>query len=222
MLEVGRVVRAGREHHRAALVAGDGRDRAQRLREPGGIVIDAVDARGIEDAREHALAEDAILDDVRHAGGRAQVVLEDAPRAVRIADEIDPGDVDAHAARGRDAAQRGPVAGGSEDHLGGDHARSEDPLLAVQIVEEEAQGPQALLQAALEAAEVRGGHDARQRAEREDLLGAAGVAVDGERDALLEQRGLGGVLSTCELVGGEAAQELRDARERAARHAVGE
>jgi hypothetical protein len=128
----------------------------------------------------------AILDDVRHTRRRAQVVLQHAPGAGGVADQIDAGDVDAHATRRLEAAQHRPVARGPEDHLGWDQPRREDLLIAVDVVEEHRQRAQALLQPALELAEVVGGDDPRQQAERKDLLGAARIAVDRERHALLE------------------------------------
>jgi len=74
-----------------------GDNRAQGVGEPGRVVIDAVDPGQIERAREDALGDDAVLDHVRHPRRVAQVVLEHAPGAVRIPDEIDAGDVDADA-----------------------------------------------------------------------------------------------------------------------------
>jgi hypothetical protein len=63
-------------------VARGRRDRAQDLGEPGRVVVDAVDAGGVEHAREHPLADQAVLDDVRHARRGAQVVLQHAPGAL--------------------------------------------------------------------------------------------------------------------------------------------
>ncbi len=59
---------------------------------------------------------------------------------------------------------------------------------------------QPLLEPALEPGAVGRRDQAREQAEREDLLGAARVAVDRERDALLEQRVLGQRLGARELV----------------------
>ena len=79
----------------------------------------------------------------------------------------------------------------------------EDPLVAVDIVEKHAECAQALLQPALESRPVGARDRPRQQTEREDLLGAARVAVDRERDALLEQRVLGECLRAGELVDAE-------------------
>ena len=63
------------------------------------VVVDAADAQAVERGREHALGDQPVLDHVRDARGRAQVVLQHAQHAVGAADQIDARDVDAHAAR---------------------------------------------------------------------------------------------------------------------------
>ena len=67
----------------------------------------------------------------------------------------------------------------------------QDALLAVDVVEERAQRGDPLGQPALDPGPVGGGDDARDQADREDLLGAPLVGVDREGDALVVQRQLG-------------------------------
>jgi hypothetical protein len=109
------------------------------------------------------------------------------------------------------------VAGRAEHGLGRDDAGREDALVAVDVVEEGAQGPQALLEAALDVREVGGRDQAWHQAKREDLLGAAGVGVDRERDALVEQRGLGELLVAGQLFLAQPIEGVGDPGERRAR-----
>ena len=73
----------------------------------------------------------------------------------------------------------------------------------VDVVDEEVQGVDALLEAAFDLVPLVGGNDARNEVEREDALGAGGVAVDVEGDAHLQQQPLGGVLVAQQLAVGE-------------------
>ncbi len=64
----------------------------------------------------------------------------------------------------------------------------------IDIVDEQLEGVDALLEAAFHVVPFGGGNDAGNQVEREDALGAGGIAVDVEGDAHLEQQPLGGVL----------------------------
>src|SRR5438105_4135353 len=116
--------------------------------------------------------------------------------------------MDADAARRADSAQVGAVAGGPLDELGEHRLLGQNFLLAVDIVEKGPERAQALLEAALEPAPVVLGDEARQQAERKDLFGAARVAVDRERDPLLEQGVLGQGLGAGKAFGADRVQEL--------------
>jgi hypothetical protein len=105
--------------------------------------------------------------------GRPEVVLEHAEGALAVADQVDAGDVDAHAADGAMPRSDREVVLRAEDQLARERARRQDALRAVDVVEEQAERAHALLEAALELVPVAAGDDARQHAEREDLLGAA-------------------------------------------------
>ena len=67
----------------------------------------------------------------------------------------------------------------------------EDALLVVNVVQEKVQRADALGQAALQEVPFVRRDDARDQVERENLLRALAVAVDGERDALREERLIG-------------------------------
>jgi len=65
----------------------------------------------------------------------------------------------------------------------------------VDIFEKKIQGGDALGQAALDLAPFGVRNDAGQKVVGEDALGAFGIAVDGEGDALMQEREVGGLLA---------------------------
>ena len=175
------------------------------------IVIDAVDAQALERGREHPLGHQAVLDHVRHAGRRAQVVLEHAQHAVGAADQIDARDVDADAARRLEAAQardvlarrRAPAPPGSRGRRGPSARRTDRRGTAAARVSR-CTRPRS-------SARPLGGRDhPRHQAERQDLLGAALVGVDRKRHALLRQRQLRQRLRSGEGVGRHVGEDVRD------------
>jgi hypothetical protein len=111
-----------------------------------------------------------------------------------------------------DAARRvEPRAGRQEalarlDELARHHAIEQDPLRVIAVVDEVIERADALLEAALDAGEVRGLDDPRHDVEGEDPLRAGLVAVDVERDAHRQERALGGVLAPGELFLGDRAE----------------
>ncbi len=197
-------------------------DGTERLGEARGVVVHAADAGEIEDLREGALRDEAVLDHVGDAGGRAQVVLEDAEGALVIADQIDARDVDADPARGAHAAEAGEVELGAEHEVAQHGVAREDPLLAVHVVEEEAERAQALLEPALEVREGGGGDHAGHEAEGEDLLRPAVVRVDREGHPLVEERELGERLGARERVGAHGREQVERAPEVGARTVRGQ
>jgi hypothetical protein len=70
---------------------------------------------------------------------------------------------------------------------------------AVDVLQEQVEGGDALGQAALEDAPLGGGDDARDQIVGKDLLGALAAAVDGEGDALVQEREIGGRLALAHL-----------------------
>ena len=75
----------------------------------------------------------------------------------------------------------------------------EDPLRAVDVLQEQIQRDDALRQAALDAVPLRARQDARDEVEGEQPLGAEAVAVDGEGDALEQEREVGQAPALLEL-----------------------
>ncbi len=213
VLEIGRIERPGGEqHHLRVAVRVPGRDAAQGLRQAGRIVIDALHARGIHRPRHDPLGDQPVLQHVAHAARRAEVVFQHPEGARGVADQVDAADVDAHAPGRTDPAQPGQIVSRGEHQLLGNAAFGEDELLAVHVVEEEREGPDALDQAALELRPVGRRDGPREQAEGEDLLRPALIVEDGEGDALVEQRQLGQRLAAAELLGGfppEGGERLR-------------
>ena len=102
-----------------------------------GIVIDRQDAGGLEQLREHALHDLAVLEHVRHAGGHAQVVLQHVHRAVGAAHQVRAADVRPDALRRDDAdALRAEVAPSRPDNARGNTPSRDDALLVVDVVDE--------------------------------------------------------------------------------------
>ncbi len=167
----------------------------------------------VDRALEDALGDQAVLDHVRDARGRAHVVLEHAEHAVGTADEVDAGDRDAHAARRPQPAQLGHEELGAQHEVGGDRRLARRIFcVAVHVVEERAQRGDPLGQPALDPRPLVGGDDARHEADGEDLLGAPLVRVDREGDALVVERQLGQRLVARELVAARARRAVRTAR----------
>ena len=214
MLEVGRVVRARREQHALILAAAARRHRRHRFAQHGRIHLDRRHCALAQHGREHLLHHVAVLEHVRDARRRAHVVLEHEERAGRVADQIDPRDVDVHAARRADAAHRLAVALRSLDERARHPALVEDPLIAVHVGEEQVERVDALLEPAAHRRPLRSGDDARDQIEREDPLGRGSPAVHRERHAAAQEGGVGELLAAPELVAAELVEPAHDRRDR--------
>ena len=203
MLEVGGVEAARRQHHDAALVAGDalGADLDQRLVQPLGVVVDGFDGAALgEEVRHRAQHHATALQHVGDAGGRAHVVLQHPELPLPVADQVGAGDVDVDAERRAEVHHPQVVGGRAEEHVGGDHPVGDAALLVVDVGEEGVEGADALRQPLLDRAPLRRGDDPRHDREREDALGAGLVLVDGEGDAAGQQLQLGAPLARLEVI----------------------
>ena len=107
------------------------------------------------------------------------------------------------------------------DHLAHEVARAEqerardlpvadDPLLAVDVVQEEVERAHPLDQAALEPVPLRAGNHARDQVEREDPLDPLLLSVDREADPLVHERELDRVPPLLELLEAEPAELHRE------------
>ncbi len=123
VLEVGRVVHAGREQHDRRHRRRGRRDGAQRGEQLLRVLVDAEHAVALEERRELALHRRAVLEHVARARGRAQVVLEHEVLAVLVAHDVDAGDVRVDAAGRVEADHLAPEVARAEHELGRDPAR---------------------------------------------------------------------------------------------------
>ena len=181
----------------------DGPEDAQELLR---VVVDRADAAALEQVGERPLHRLAVLEHVARAGGRAEVVLEHEVAAVAVADDVDPGHVGVDAA-GRVEAHHLPAeVARAEDELGRDLALAEDPLLVVDVVEEQVERPDALREPSLEALPVGARDHAGDQVDGEDPLERVLGVVDGEADALVQERGVDGPAPLLELLDREPGQ----------------
>jgi hypothetical protein len=95
------------------------------------------------------------------------------------------------------------------DQLAGNDVVIEDPGLRIDVAQEKVERGDALGEAALDPVPLGGGDQARQKIVREDALGAFVAAVDGEGDALGEEREVGRLLAALQLFSGQAGEGFR-------------
>ena len=78
----------------------------------------------------------------------------------------------------------------------------------VDVLEEQIQGGDALLQTALDAGPFLIRENAGKKIVGENALGAFVAPVDGEGDALVQERKIGDLLAAAQLVGAQLAQRF--------------
>ncbi len=183
MLVEGRVVHARGEHDDRRFLHRRRRRAAQCVDQVGRVVGDHLDRLAPEQFGEHPCHGGPVGQHVADAGRAAQVVLEHAEFAVLVPDDVDPGDVDAHA-----VGRREPVGGaheprGAGDHVMGDEAVADDAGRAVHVVEEELEGAHPLGHPVGHPRPLGGGEDARHHVEGERSL----LPVEVEGDALVHE-----------------------------------
>ena len=191
VLEVGAVVGAGGQQNHRGVGDADRRDAAQIVEQHVGVVIDRRDAVRGKELRKQAHHHLAVLEHVGDAGGHAQVVLEHVEFAGVIAHDVDAGDVRVDVAGHIDALHLGTVLRVAQNLFRRDHARIQDLLVVVNVVDEGVERAHALLQAALEPHPLFERQHARHDVEGDQPLGAFLLAVDGEGDADAVEQGVG-------------------------------
>ncbi len=132
-----------------------------------------------EEPHHHA----PVLEHVRDARRRAQVVLEHVILAVVVSHDVDAGDVAVDLVGHVHADHRDLIGFVREHVLGGDHAGAQDVLVVIDVVEKAVERRHPLLQPPLEQQPFGVRDDARDGVERDQALGALLVAIDGEGDA---------------------------------------
>ena len=213
----------GREHDRHVRLVGiDRRDRAQRLGQPGRVVVDAVDARAVE----HLAGTCAW----RAAGSPARTTRPTAcagcprARARRRPDRGSDRRRRCGCAR-RPAAGRRAAAAGSPSTPSTSSARDAHRRRGSAARRRRRRGrhrarARAAVSPRSRCSQSRAETTRGMQAEREDLLGAAVVRVDGEGDALVEQRALGERLARAEVATAPGSERSDHAAEGPARSPV--
>ena len=222
VLEIGRVVHAGGEHHHRGIVHPRRRQGLQHVQQAAGIVVHRAHLRHLEHLREGALEHLAVFQHVRHAGGAAQVVFEHVELAVAVAHQVDAADVAPDALRRVESDARLQEVARRQDELSRHDAVLDDALGVIDVVDEQVERLDALLQALLDGGPVRGADDAGQDVEREDALGPRLVAVHGERNAEVQQVALGRLLPPHQLALRQRNDALQQRRGAATGLSIGE
>ena len=181
VLEVGRIARPWRQHHHGGVfhVAGV----AQGIEQQGRVVRHRrhrVAGKQLGKQPHHHLA---VFQHVAHPRGHAQVVFEHVVAAVRMADQIDPGDVRVNAVRQVQALHGGLVLGVGKHLFGGNEPGFDDVVVVVDVPQKAVQRRHPLAQARLQHLPLVGMHDARHGVKRNQALGPGLVAIHRKGDA---------------------------------------
>ena len=183
VLVEGRVVHARGEHdHRRVLHRGR-RGAAQRVDQAGRVVGHHLNGLAPEQLGQHPGHGGAVGQHVAHPRRAAQVVLEHAELAVLVADHVDARHVDAHAVGRRVAVGRPHEPGRARDHLVRDEPVADDARRAVDVGQEELEGPHALGHPRGHLGPLGAGEDPGHHVEGERPL----LAVEVEGDALVHE-----------------------------------
>ena len=138
------------------------------------------------------------------------------------ANQIRAADGDPGAVGYVNAAHLDSILGTSAHHVGGDDAVGDDAGLAVDVLEKEVQGADALDEAGFEPPPVGARDDSGHAVDGNDAFVRLVVSVHGERDALVGERARDPVLHVAHFVGGEPAQRVEQRAAVLAGCAVGE
>ena len=212
VLEVGGVEDSRRQQHDIRLRPALRRQRAQRGQQQLRIMLDGPHAVALKELRKGPLHHAAVGEHVAHAGGHAQIVFEHHKLAVVQPQQIRAHHRDVDVARHLQAAHLAPVVLAAVDQFARHHAVVQDLGVEVDIAQEKIERRDALRQAALDAVPLLGRNQPRQQVVGKDALGALVAPVDGEGDALGEERELGRLLAPLQLVLRAAAPASRPAR----------
>ena len=197
MLEVSRVVDPGRQHDDLRTLRPPRRQRTQRAHELIRVVIDRLDPGVLEQFREDALHDLAVLEHVRDAGRHAQVVFEDVDTAVDVAHQIGAADMRPDAVRRTHAHTLGAEILRLLDQFARHDAVVQNVLLVIDVVDESVQCIDALCQPARDDVPLALDDESRNDVERPLAIdrAAAFTGVDGERDAHRPNGDLGSSLA---------------------------
>src|SRR5262245_57975088 len=161
---------------------------------------DRPDVIAAEESREYALGHLPIRQHVRDTAGHAQVVLEHHEAAVLETNQVGAGNRDVDVLMDLHTSHLAPIVPAAVDELRWDNAFGEDASLVVDVLEEQVDRGQPLSQAAFERIPLTTCQDPGQQVERENPLRALIVSIDGERNALCQERAVGFQLPLSQLL----------------------
>jgi len=202
VFEIGRIVGPrGQKHGRWPAFAAPRRDGLEHVEQKRRIVVHRTDVDGAEDLGKGALQDAAVGQDVGHARGTAQVVLQDEKAARGVAHEIRAGNVAPDALGRLEAQTLLEIAGGGLHHRSGHDPVGHDAGLTVHVVDEGIERRDALGEPPFQKFPFGGLDDPGDDVEGKDLFRPVFVAVDGEGDAHVVKGLLGDGLPGQDLAG---------------------
>ncbi len=190
VFEVGGVVDARGEEYDGGVLwrwAVNGGDVTEESKQLLAVVVDGPYLLVCEQRGEDPLHHLAIGQNIADSGRAAPVVLEHQVVSVSIADEVTAAYMDVDVFWDIDSDEFRAEMFRALDDLEGDDSLLEDALVVVEVVKKEIEGGDSLDQSAFDPGPLVSGDDTGDGVEGHDPLGAAIVAVDSERDALVEK-----------------------------------
>jgi hypothetical protein len=162
VLEIGFVVGAGRQQ--GDVRVGAGRGHGPQAIDPGPVAGgQALDLQGLERAREQPGDGQPVLQHIAQAGGGLGALRDHGPFPVGAAGQVEGGNVQVVAARGRHAVHAAQVARVALDQRGGQQALPQGGLGAIGIGQHAIQQAHALQHAGLDPAPGRCFQDQREQ-----------------------------------------------------------
>ena len=214
VLEVRRVVDARRQDHDERFVARPGgRHRLERRAQHAAVLAHRLDGVVFPHAGKRLGHRRSVLDDVADPARIAQIVLEHPVLALGIAHQVDAGDHAVRVVRHADA-ERVALEAVRRLHQprGHDAVGHRRPVAGVDVGQEPVQRGDALCEAPLDLAPLRRGDESGEQVHRPGPLGALGIAIDGERDALAAEFLFDDALTAPQLGRVEVGEALHDGR----------
>ena len=203
VLEVGRVEHPRRQHHRQRVLHLPGGALEKRSEKLLRVLFDGGDRLAVEEVREAPLHHLAVLQHVGNPRGAPHVVFKDVDLTVVIPHQVDAAHVAPGLVRGAETLHLGPERLGAHDELARDDVVVKDPLLVVDVVDEQVQCGDPLPETGVDPGPLVVFDDPRHDVERPDLLYTVFVAVDVECDAGVPHLEVRGVLAPAELLHSE-------------------
>ena len=168
-----------------------GRDRGERLRQKGRVLLHRLHALGLKQLWKHPHHDLAVLQHIADTRWRAAVVFKDEEVVRPRAHQIDAHDMAVDPARRPESDHRLLVSRVLIDQTRRNAPRADDLAPVVDVEQKRIQRPRPLLDPALELAPLPGREDAREHVEGDQPVGIAALAIDREGDADPAEQRLG-------------------------------